>query len=307
MKISFPFRRRRSRQMALFTLVATLVLGGGALHRLMAQQDLKDVQIKVQHVAGTVYMLEGRGGNIGVSAGPDGLLMVDDQFAPLAGKIRAALASLHHGGLAFVLNTHHHGDHVGGNVEFGPEAPIIAHENVRKRLSTRQETPRGTVEPSPKEALPVITFEDSVVLHFNDETIEMVHYPSGHTDGDSVVFFTGSNVVHMGDDFFAGRFPFVDLSAGGNVLGMTRDVQAVLDRIPADAKIIPGHGPLSTVKDLEAFHRMLMETTAIVSRRKEAGEDLEAIKKEGLPQEWDEWGSGFINTDRWLETVYKSL
>src|SRR5882724_1700956 len=179
-------------------------------------QDFSKVEIKVTKVAGNVYMLEGSGGNIGVSVGPDGILIVDDQFSPLADKIRAALKTLGEGKLKFVLNTHYHGDHTGGNVVFGPDALIIAQANVRKRLSTEQISRffNRTTPASPKEALPVITFDQAVSMVFNGEEIKVIHFPKGHTDGDSVIFFTGSNVVHMGDDFFNGRFPVVDLEAG---------------------------------------------------------------------------------------------
>src|SRR4026209_1900451 len=177
------------------------------------QTDWSKVEIKSTKVNGNVYMLEGAGGNIGVSVGADGILIVDDQFAPLADKIRAALKSLGEGKLKFILNTHWHGDHTGGNASFGPEAPIIAHDNVRRRLATEQKSEffKRTTPASPKEALPVITFDKSLSVHFNGEEIKVIHFPQGHTDGDSVIFFTSSNVVHLGDDFFAGRFPFVDL------------------------------------------------------------------------------------------------
>ena len=272
-----------------------------------AQRDFSGVEIKSTHVAGNIYMLEGSGGNIGVSAGPDGILIVDDQFAPLADKIRAALAKLGPGKLQFVLNTHWHPDHTGGNPVFGPEAPIIAHRNVRQRLSSRQHVLSRVVEPSPPEALPVITFDDSLSIHFNGEEIRAVHFPHGHTDGDSVIFFTGSNVVHMGDDFFAGRFPFVDLNSGGDVVDLAKNVEKILAQLPTDVKIIPGHGQLSTLSDLRAFHRMLVETTEIVRRRMTAGKGVEQIQSEGLPEEWQSWGQGFISTDRWLEIIYNSL
>jgi len=272
-------------------------------------QDFSKVEIKVTKVAGNVYMLEGSGGNIGVSVGPDGILIVDDQFAPLADKIRAALKTLGEGKLKFVLNTHYHGDHTGGNVVFGPDALIIAQANVRKRLSTEQISRffNRTTPASPKEALPVITFDQTVSIFFNGEEIKVIHFPKGHTDGDSVIFFTGSNVVHMGDDFFNGRFPVVDLEAGGDVEGMTKNIGDIISKLPAGVKIIPGHGPLSDVEGLKAFHRMLIETTDIVRKRMAAGKTLEQIKAEGLPEEWKSWGPGFINTSRWIELVYNSL
>jgi cyclase len=274
-----------------------------------AQTDWSKVEIKVIKVSGNVYMLEGAGGNIGVSVGPDGILIVDDQFAPLADKIKAALKTVGEGKLKFVLNTHYHGDHTGGNVVFGPDAPIIAQTNVRKRLSEEQKSKffNRTTPPSPKEALPVITFDQAVSVFFNGEEIKVIHFPRGHTDGDSVIFFHGSNVVHMGDDFFNGRFPVVDLEAGGDVEGLTKNIGDIISRLPPTVKIIPGHGPLSDVAGLKAFQRMLLETTEIVRKRIAAGKTLEQIKAEGLPEEWKSWGTGFINTDRWLELVYNSL
>lgn len=289
------------------TIPIALVAALAALPAAAQPRDFSQVEMKATKVAGNVYMLEGAGGNIGVSVGQDGVLIVDDQFAPLAGKIRAALKDLSQGKLKFVLNTHWHGDHTGGNVEFGPEAPIIAHENVRKRLAAEQTVRGQTIPPSPPEALPVITFDESLAVHFNGERIEVIHFPEGHTDGDAVIFFTGSNVVHMGDTFFAGRFPFVDLASGGDVEGLARNIAAVLERAPADAKVIPGHGSISTVEDLRRYYRMLTATTGIVRDQMKAGKDLAAIQAEGLPEEWKEWGSGFIGTDEWIATIYQSL
>lgn len=272
-----------------------------------AQQDFSDVKIEAIHVAGPIHMLKGAGGNIGVSVGPDGILMVDDQFAPLADRIRAAIGKLGEGKIAFVLNTHWHGDHVGGNTEFGREATIIAQTNVYGRLSTRQELFGQTKDPLPKHALPVITFDESLSVHFNGEEIEVIHFPTGHTDGDSAVFFKKSNVVHMGDLMFMGMFPFVDLDHGGDVEGLIRDVAAIIARLPKDAKVIPGHGPLSSVADLKTYHRMLGDCVAAVQKAMSAGQSLEQILKAGAPEEWESWGSGFIKTDKWLETIHKSL
>ena len=274
-----------------------------------AQTDFSKIEVKATKVAGNVYMLEGSGGNIGVSVGDDGILIVDDQYAPLADKIRAALKGIADKKLRFILNTHWHGDHTGSNAIFGTEATLIAHDNVRKRLSTEQRSTvfNRTTPPSPKEALPIITFNQSLTVHFNGEEIRAIHFPQGHTDGDSVIFFSSSNVVHLGDDFFAGRFPFVDLESGGTVEGLIKNIGELINRIPADAKLIPGHGPISTLDDLKSYHRMLQQTTEIVRQKIAAGKTVDQIKTEGLPAEWAPWGAGFIKTDRWVETIYKSL
>lgn len=289
-------------------ILAIAIISLTSLHQAQAQ-DFSKVEIKATKVAGNVYMLQGSGGNIGVSVGPDGILIVDDQFAPLADKIKATLKTLGDGKLKFVLNTHYHGDHTDGNVAFGPEALIIAQENVRKRLSTEQVSKffKRTTPPAPKEALPVVTFDHAVSVFFNGEEIKVIHFPHSHTDGDSIIFFTNSNVIHMGDNFFNPRFPVVDLEAGGNVVGMTKTVGEVISKLPAGVKIIPGHGPLSEADGLKAFHRMLLETTDIVRKKKKDGKTLEKIKAEGLPEEWKSWGEGYIKTDVWLELVYNSL
>ena len=288
-------------------LAAVTALALLAAAPLAAQQDFSKVEIKASKVRGNIWMLNGAGGNIGVSVGPDGILIVDDKFAPLAEKIRAALKEVGGGQLKFILNTHWHGDHTGANPVFGPEAPIIAHTNVRQRLATEQRRGERVTPPMDPKGWPVITFDDSVSVHFNGEEIRVLHFPHGHTDGDSVIFFTGSNVAHLGDDFFAGRFPFVDLDSGGDVEGLAENIAEVIDELPADAAIIPGHGPLSTLDDLKAYLGMLVETTNLVRDKMEAGKTLEQIKAEGLPEKWKDWGSGFINTERWLETIHQSL
>ena len=272
-----------------------------------AQDDFADVKIIPTHVNGAVYMLEGRGGNIGVSVGDDGILIVDDQFAPLADKIKAALGKLGEGKIRFVLNTHWHGDHTGGNPIFGKDAPIISHTNVRKRLSTKQTLFGRINEPLPKEGLPVITFDQALTIHFNEEEIRMVHFPHGHTDGDSVVFFSESNVVHMGDLFFNGMFPFVDLDHGGNVVTLADNLGRILKTLPAEIKVIPGHGPLGTQVELKAYREMIVESIKIVRKQKDAGKTLAEIKAKGLPDKLDPWTKGFIKTDPWLEAVYNSI
>jgi cyclase len=286
-------------------LIAGLALA--ALPALAQDRDFSKIEVTAVPVAGNIYMLQGAGGNIGVSVGKDGLLIVDDQFAPLADKIKAALKGLNAGKLEFILNTHWHGDHTGGNEIFGREAPVIAHDNVRKRMAAGQMIRGEQVPPAAPGALPVVTFGESLSIHFNGEEIKAIHFPKGHTDGDSIIFFTGANVVHMGDEFFAGRFPFVDLESGGTVQGLTENVGKVLAEIPANAKVIPGHGPLSTVEDLKNFHRMLVETTDAVRKGMAAGKTLKEIQAAGLPEAWKEYGSGFINTENWIATIHASF
>lgn len=271
--------------------------------------EADDVDIRVTHIAGKVYMLEGRGGNIGVSVGDDGVLMIDDQFAPLAPKIRAAIAGIAGGEpkIAFLVNTHHHGDHTGGNPEFGTEADIIAHRNVRKRVSTVQTARGRTTEPLPEAGWPIITFDEGLSIHFNGEEIAVMHLPTGHTDGDSVIHFTGSNVIHMGDQFFNGRFPFVDLESGGDVEGYAANVARVLEMVPADVAIIPGHGPAATLEDLRGYHQMLTETIDTVRKQIDAGKTLAQIQAAGLPVKYESWGAGFIDAKTWIATIHTSL
>jgi len=270
---------------------------------LFAQQDFSKIEIKVTKVAGTVYMLTGAGGNIGVSSGDDGIVIVDDQFAPLAPKIKEALKSITAKPIKFIVNTHYHGDHTGGNEIFGKEAPILAHENVRARLAAGTTVRGNATPPAPKDALPVITFNDRASLHVNGEEIRAIHFPHGHTDGDSVIYFTQSNVVHMGDDFFNGMYPFVDTDNGGSVKGMLAGVDKVLSTLPDDAKVIPGHGPLSDKAGLRAFAEVLRGTSNAVAKALAAGKTLEQMKAENILAQWDSWGKGFIKTDAWLATL----
>jgi cyclase len=273
--------------------IFAIVLFGllGAMHAFGQGQDFSKVEMKVQKVAGSVYMIEGAGGNIGASVGEDGIVMVDDEFLPLADKIEAALKGITDKPVKVVLNTHWHGDHTGGNPHFGEKAPIVAQENVRKRLVTGGKTRFGETEPADKSALPIITFENDVSVHLNGEDIHAIHFPNGHTDGDSVIFFKQSNVVHMGDDFFnGGMFPFIDIDSGGSVQGMIAGDEKVLAEVPDDVKIIPGHGPLGTKDDLRKFIAVLKETSAAVEVGIKKGKTLDQLKQEKVLAKWDSWG-----------------
>lgn len=272
-------------------------------------RDFSKVEIKVTKVAGTVYMLEGSGGNIGVSVGEDGIVVVDDQFAPLAPKIQAALKGITDKAVRFILNTHYHFDHTGGNVEFGKLGTLIAQENVRKRLAEGSEIKRfGKQPPAPKEALPIITFEHDVSVHLNGEDVRAIHFPHGHTDGDSVIFFPQSNVVHMGDDFVTYGFPFVDIENGGSVSGMVAGVEKVLSMTKPDTKFIPGHGPLSTADDVRKFIAMIQETRAVVAAAVKKHKTPEQMKKEKLLAKWEpDYGKGFIKADDWIDALYDDV
>jgi glyoxylase-like metal-dependent hydrolase (beta-lactamase superfamily II) len=272
-----------------------------------SQQDFSKVEIKVTKVAGTVYMLQGSGGNIGVSVGDDGIVIVDDEFAPLVPKIKAALAGISNKPIKFILNTHYHGDHTGGNVELSKDGPIIAHENVRKRLQTGTSTLGRQTPPAPKEALPVITFNDRATVHINGEDIRAIHMPHGHTDGDAVIWFTQSNVVHMGDDFFNGTLPFVDIENGGSVRGMEANVEAVIAQIRDDTKVIAGHGPLGDKTTLRAFAETIRASLAAVDAAMKAGKTLDQIKQENVLAPWEKWATSFITLDRWADTLYREL
>lgn len=280
-------------------LVAILLLGGfAAAPPLLAQDDrFASVSIQTVPVRGNISMLIGSGGNIGVSAGSDGLLIIDDQYAPLATKIRAALSQLGSDTPKYLLNTHFHGDHTGGNADFGTASIIIAHENVRGRLVAGD---------SPASALPVITYDDDVTVHFNGEDITLIHMPRGHTDTDSVVMFESSNVIHMGDHFFNGAFPFVDIASGGTVQGYLSNLEKALSWIDDETAVIPGHGPLGTKADLLAFYNAVKDTSTAIRVMKSQQMSQEEAVEAGLDAEYESWGQGFINEQRWIETVYQS-
>jgi glyoxylase-like metal-dependent hydrolase (beta-lactamase superfamily II) len=282
-----------------------------------AQQntDFSKVQIKVTKVSGNIYMLEGEGGNIAASVGEDGIVIVDDQFAPLAEKIQAALKDLKvtDKPVRFVINTHYHGDHTGGNEPFANTgSTVIAQDNVRKRLETGGTAGNGgsmkmEMKAAPKAALPVITFEHDVTVHLNGEDIRALHFPAGHTDGDAVIFFPKNNVVHMGDDFVRYGFPFIDVASGGSVQGMIDAMEKASVQLPADVKVIPGHGALSNLDDVREFVKMLKETSAAVQKALNEHKTLEQMKQEKILEPWKKWSGGFIDSDKFIETLYNSL
>src|ERR1700758_524573 len=293
-------------------LGAVILVAGGSRAQ---DKDYSKVEIKVTKVSGNIYMLEGDGGNIAASVGEDGIVIVDDQFAPLADKIQAALKNLKITDklVRFVINTHYHGDHTGGNEPFANTgSTVIAQDNVRKRLESGGNAGNGSsikmdFKPAPKGALPVITFDHDVTVHLNGEDIRALHFPAGHTDGDAIIFFPKNNVVHMGDDFVRYGFPFIDVSSGGSVQGMIAAMEKCSAQLPADVKVIPGHGQLSNLDDVRAFTTMLKETSAAVQKALDAHKTLEQMKQEKILEPWQKWSGDFVKTDAFIETLYNSL
>ncbi len=294
----------------LFSLVATVLSTAVALAQ---DEDFSKIESRITKVRGNIYMIDGTGGfaggNIGVSVGEDGILIVDDQFAPLADKIAALLSGVTKKPVRFVLNTHFHGDHTNGNRVWGQKATVIAHDNARKRLEggNPSSDPDEHRDPAPRFALPVITFNDTATLHINGEEIRAVHFPHGHTDGDSIVWFEKSNVVHLGDDFFNGVFPFIDLENGGSVQGLISNLEQILPQVKPDTKIIPGHGPLATPADLKVYIAMLKDCRAIVEDGVRHKKTLEQMKKEHVLSKYGKYDWEFAKSDDFIEVLYKDL
>jgi len=271
--------------------------------------DFTKASIKATKVGGNIYVvsLDGApGGNIGVSVGDDGVLLVDDQWSILAPKLREALKGISDKPIKFIINTHHHADHVNGNEAFGAEATIIANENVRKRLET-QGINFGPPKPAPKQALPVITFADKVTVHLNGEEISALHYASGHTDGDSVIWFHDSKVVHMGDDLVMGGFPFIDIEGGGTIKGMIAAQERAAKELPADVKLIPGHGPVTDINGLKQMTATLKEITAAAEKAIKSGKTQEQAKKERIFSKFADLGKAFVSEDMLVDMLYADL
>jgi glyoxylase-like metal-dependent hydrolase (beta-lactamase superfamily II) len=253
-------------------------------------------------------MVGGGGGNIGVVADDAGLLMIDAMFERTADAVREAVKSLPGGGRARILvDTHWHADHTDGNKAFGPGAAIVAHENTRVLLANDQTLMGGMTKALPPAALPDITFADRITVYAGGQEIRLVHFPHAHTDGDTVVFFDGLKVVHMGDMFFNGTFPFLDVANGGDIENWVRDLDTILAGLPAGVRIIPGHGPLAGAAELKAFRNMLAESAGFVRNMMKAGKTLDEIKAAALPASLEPWAKGFMKGPRWLELVYSSL
>lgn len=279
-------------------LILILTLSLFASHG-FAQDSFDSVEVKALAVSENIYMLTGAGGNIGILVGDDGVLMIDDQYLPLGEKIASAIAGVTDAKLKYIVNTHYHGDHSGGNAYFASEheTTIFAHDNVRIRLANAEDV-------APK-ALPVVTYNEGVKFHMNNETVHVFHLPTAHTDGDSVVWFEKANVLHAGDLFFNNMFPYVDLGGGGNVQGYMDAIAFILGKIDEDTKIIPGHGELANKGDYARVLEMISDTYRYVQAKKSEGMSEQQIIDAGLDEKWDEWSWRFITTERWIKTLFQ--
>lgn len=284
-----------------------LAVAAPCLAPAQAQQDMSEVVIETIELESDLFMLVGRGGNIGLSVGDDGAFLIDDQYAPLTEKILAAVAAVTDEPVRWVLNTHWHGDHTGGNENLGKAgAMIVAHENVYRRMNPAEFADlAGRSSQAPPDALPVVSFDHSIRFHWNGRHVEVAHVPAAHTDGDALVHFPRANVFHMGDTFFNGRYPFVDVDSGGDIDGVIAAASFVLERADADTRIIPGHGPLATPADLRAYRDMLetvrLRVAALVAAGQSEDETVAARPTADLDEAW----SG--NAERLVRAAYRSV
>ena len=291
---------KKSSKNLLRLIVSVLVMVGGT----HAQEE---VNIETSDLGSGVYMLKGQGGNIGVFAGDDGVFMIDDQFAPLSEKIKAAISEISDKPIKFLINTHWHFDHTGGNENFGKSGSVlVAHENVRKRMSTDQlmKAFNREVKASPKMALPVVTFDQQVGFHLNNDYINVMHVANAHTDGDAIIYFEHANVIHMGDTFFNGTYPFIDVGSGGSLKGIIDAAEKALSIANNETDIIPGHGSLATVSDLKKYHKVMSDIHMQFTALKKKGMSDEDIKAEGITLDYDEeLGNGFIGPEKFIEIL----
>jgi cyclase len=292
-------------------IVAVTVLLAGLPGISAAQMNLDEVEITAEKVAENIYVLFGAGGNIGVCIGEDHVFMIDAQYAPLHEKIVAAVAELSDKPIRYLLNTHWHGDHVDGNEKLGAEGTIIvSHENVRERITTEQflEVFNSRTPARPVEAWPVITFSRDITFHVNGEEIYIFNLGLAHTDGDAIVHFTKSNVIHMGDIYFEGMYPFIDVGAGGSITNMIKAVDEVLPMMDENTVVIPGHGPISDKPTLTAYRDMLAGIGDNIAALMEEGKSLEEITAAKPTAEFDEvWANGFLKPDLFVKIVYEGL
>jgi cyclase len=271
-------------------------------------QDFATVKITRTPLTKSIHMLQGSGGNMGLSVGSDGVFLIDDQYAPLNGKILAAIAQVAPGPVKLLLNTHWHFDHTGGNEPMGKSGTVIvAHDNVRKRMAVDNfiKAFNKKVPAAAPAALPVVTFDQSVTLHLNGEDIRVTHVPHAHTDGDAIVHFPTSNVIHTGDIFFNGFYPFIDVDSGGSLAGLMAAVEKILALSNSKTQIIPGHGPLANRKDLQRYLRMLKGINKEMARQLKNGQTAATIAAAKPTQKYDKkWGGGFLKPEKFAEIAF---
>ncbi len=288
-------------------LLGSILLLVAISSRGQAAEEFSQENFKATLLAESIYMLEGAGGNITALLGPDGTFLVDDDFAPMAGKLVAKLEEIGGDSPRYIVNTHFHYDHTGGNEVFGSTATIIAATAVRDRLMTEQMLWKEKHPPLPKKAWPALTFEQSLRLHFNGENVKIIHFRAGHTDGDTVVFFPNRKVVSMGDLYFSGMYPIFHPEHEGSLAAYIKNTEEIWRLISADTKVVPGHGPLSSKAELRRYIDMIRASVDTVKNGIRKGRTLEEIQKSGLPAEWKSFSGGYLTTDRWLALVYKAL
>ncbi|MEP3226876.1 MAG: MBL fold metallo-hydrolase [Parasphingorhabdus sp.] len=300
-----------TKSLSLALLAASPIMLSACAQKSNAQEAdrFAKVEIKTQKLTDNIAVLFGAGGNIGVSYGPDGTVLIDDQFAPLTKKIEAAVAALEADPVKYLINTHWHGDHSGGNENFGKAgALIMAHDHVRQRMAGEQTDGRGNDPASPKAALPVVTYEDGLKLHLNGDEVHVKHMKNAHTDGDSIVFWKNANVIHMGDLYFNKvTLPFIDLNSGGNARGVLAAAEQALALANDDTQIIPGHGPMATTADLKDYRDMLKSVIGSVEAARSEGKTLEQIQAMKPAAKWDTNKDAFIKGDAFVKAVYMSL
>lgn len=300
----------RFRPLAIALMAATsLTLSGCSQSNAQETDRFAGVEVTSEQLSEGVAVLFGAGGNLGVSYGPDGTVLIDDQFAPLTPKIQTAIAALGADPVKYLINTHWHGDHTGGNENFGKAgALIMAHDHVRERMLGIQKTGRGNDPASPKEALPVVTYHDGLKLHLNGDEVHVKHMRHAHTDGDSIVFWEKANVLHMGDLYFNKvTLPFIDLNSGGNARGVLAAAEKALKMGDENTKIIPGHGPMATKADLAEYRDMMKSVIGAVESAMAEGKSLEEIQAMKPAAKWDTNPKAFIKGDAFVEAVFKSL
>jgi cyclase len=278
----------------------------------LGAQNFDTIQVKSQQLRGGVYMLTGSGGNIGLSVGDDMAFVIDDQFAPLSAKILAQIATLTNKPVKFLVNTHWHGDHSGGNENMAKAgALIVAHDNVRKRMSVEQFSAANNrrTPASPAAALPVVTFAQEVTFHINGDDIVVASTKSAHTDGDALIHFTKADVIHMGDTYFTmGSYPYVDLASGGDATGIVTAADKGLAMCGPQTIIIPGHGPASNCAELREWRNMAQTIIERVRAEMKKNVTLDQLKAAGLTKEFDaKFDKGFIRSPAFVEAVYRSL